>query len=139
MSRSRGPRQPEVIKAGTFKPFHAVLGPVVEREKIEARIARVVATYKPFASRMGAVAADRMQLPPTATAPVDMLLYCPACLDQHIDAPKGDWTNPPHKTRQCQNPKCRHLWRPSDYPTNGVSKIKTSGQEGPDSCNPSAM
>lgn len=64
---------------------------------------------------------------PAVAQPVDMVLYCPKCHTQHIDAPepaRGDWpkgwTNPPHKSHLCQNKACGHIWRPSDTPTNGV-------------------
>lgn len=65
-------------------------------------------------------------------APIDMLLFCPACGEQHIDAPDErtpDWTNPPHKSHLCHNPKCRHIWRPCDRPTNGVAAIVTAGEK----------
>lgn len=60
-------------------------------------------------------------------APVDMVLYCPKCGTQHIDAPEHHadespecaWTNRPHKTHLCA--QCGHKWRPSDTPTNGVA------------------
>jgi hypothetical protein len=68
-------------------------------------------------------------------APVDMVLYCPKCGLQHIDAPDTEkdanpvpcggvemdteWTNPPHKSHLCHG--CGHIWRPSDTPTNGVA------------------
>jgi hypothetical protein len=71
---------------------------------------------------------------------VDMVLYCPKCGFQHIDAPEIDildiqlvnagmpdadrsWTNPPHKSHLCH--KCNHIWRPSDNPTNGVERTKS--------------
>src|SRR5262249_48664869 len=58
--------------------------------------------------------------------PIDMVLYCPKCNTQHIDAPERDlamdfavvagftelspgyrpWTNPPHKSHLCQNKAC---------------------------------
>lgn len=68
--------------------------------------------------------------------PVDMLLYCPQCGNQHIDAPNlaldPPWKNPPHKSHECQF--CLDVdgkpfvWRPSDRYTNGVKKIKTKGK-----------
>jgi hypothetical protein len=88
-----------------------------------------------------------------AQAPVDMVLHCPKCHTQHIDAPeepsKNDgvgyteenglrmpikpapvvtpmWTNPPHKSHLCHG--CGHIWRPSDTPTNGV-KATASGKD----------
>ena len=74
--------------------------------------------------------------------PVDMVLYCPKCGTQHIDAPEpsmltedaamygGDWPsrwkNPPHKSHLCH--VCAHIWRPSDTPTNGVART-ASGKD----------
>ena len=74
--------------------------------------------------------------------PIDMVLYCPKCHEQHIDAPEpsitagdaamfgGDWpdrwTNPPHRSHLCHG--CGHVWRPADVPTNGVAAIKTKGK-----------
>lgn len=61
-------------------------------------------------------------------APIDMLLFCPRCELQHIDAPDErtpGWTNPPHKSHLCHG--CGHIWRPCDRPTNGVEKIETHG------------
>jgi hypothetical protein len=74
------------------------------------------------------------EAPQPATAPIDMLLWCPQCGEQHIDAPDErapDWTNPPHKSHLCHG--CSHIWRPADVPTNGVQSIKTKGQK---DCNP---
>ncbi|MCI0393270.1 MAG: helix-turn-helix domain-containing protein [Acidobacteria bacterium] len=64
---------------------------------------------------------------------IDMILYCPNCHEQHIDAPDPaqGWTNPPHKSHQCHN--CTDdagnpfVWRPADVHTNGVRQIKTRG------------
>lgn len=83
-------------------------------------------------------------------APIDMLLYCPNCGTQHIDAPETDeqynerlfesswwelggdkperWTNPPHRSHLCANPACKCVWRPADHATNGVAAIKTEGK-----------
>lgn len=74
--------------------------------------------------------------------PIDMILHCPACGEQHIDAedhceecPGGScmcvkqaerWTNPPHRSHLCHG--CGHIWRPADVPTNGVAEIKTKGK-----------
>ena len=70
-------------------------------------------------------------------SPIDMVLYCPACGMQHIDAPerawdapahaRGEfWTNPPHRSHLCHD--CGHIWRPADVPTNGVAAVKTKGK-----------
>lgn len=78
---------------------------------------------------------------------IDLILFCPACDHQHIDAPDTDeqythrlfesawwelggekperWTNPPHRSHLCR--KCGHVWRPSDSFTNGVARIATEG------------
>jgi hypothetical protein len=52
--------------------------------------------------------------------PTKKVLYCPSCKAQHIDAPDpaNGWLNPPHRTHLCH--ACGHLWRPYDYPTEGV-------------------
>jgi hypothetical protein len=52
--------------------------------------------------------------------PIPMVLHCPACGWQHIDEPKGDWTNPPHRSHLCAG--CGHIWRPFDFPTVGVAE-----------------
>lgn len=75
-----------------------------------------------------------------AQAPIDMILYCPNCGEQHIDAPEhpngpsqfsrvGDpvWTNRPHRSHLCH--QCGIIWRPADVPTNGVADIKTKGKD----------
>jgi len=76
----------------------------------------------------------RTDAPPVT--PIDMILYCPACGTQHIDAPENTltapceddvWTNPPHRSHLCAS--CGHIWRPADVPTNGVSAIATRGKD----------
>jgi hypothetical protein len=74
-------------------------------------------------------APHNVRLIPVEPGPVPMLLFCPRCMLQHIDAPnpgKG-WTNPPHRTHECQD--CGHLWRPCDLPTTGVLVLKTRSPE----------
>lgn len=58
--------------------------------------------------------------------PIDMILFCPLCYYQHVDEPKGEWKNPPHRSHSCK--QCGWVWRPADVPTNGVKEIKTQGQ-----------
>jgi hypothetical protein len=58
--------------------------------------------------------------------PIDMILQCPACLQQHIDEPGPGWDNPPHRSHKCHH--CGFIWRPADVPTNGVAAIKTRGK-----------
>lgn len=87
------------------------------------------------------------------TIPIDILLFCPNCGEQHVDEAKPDvceacggvkddfpktegmliclcstftaWLNPPHKSHCCV--ACNHVWRPADVPTNGALTLKTSG------------
>lgn len=74
-------------------------------------------------------------VPARGDAPIDMVLHCPNCGLQHIDAPDEPgsamaglpvWTNPPHRSHKCHG--CGHIWRPADVPTNGVSAVKTKGK-----------
>jgi predicted RNA-binding Zn-ribbon protein involved in translation (DUF1610 family) len=85
-------------------------------------------------------------------APINMVLHCPNCGEQHIDAPSPDipgsvmrdgkwvdvpcvikandpnaWTNPPHRSHLCD--ACGHIWRPADVATNGVAEINTKGKK----------
>lgn len=66
-------------------------------------------------------------------APIDMVLHCPACGLQHVDAPDAWrpgsdplWDNPPHRSHLCHG--CGHIWRPADVPTNGMEAVKTRGK-----------
>lgn len=72
--------------------------------------------------------------PAPETKPIDMVLHCPKCGRQHIDAPEEHWNrqflysweNPPHRSHLCHG--CGHIWRPADVPTNGVQAVKTKGK-----------
>jgi hypothetical protein len=82
--------------------------------------------------------------------PIDIVVFCPACDTQHIDAedrcaecPGGScmcvkmaerWTNPPHRSHLCAF--CGHVWRPADVPTNGVATVKTRGERDSDLMDP---
>ena len=59
---------------------------------------------------------------------IDIILFCPKCLMQHVDEATAVWSNPPHRSHLCQNLTCGHIWRPSDMFTNGVKDIKTFGK-----------
>lgn len=74
-------------------------------------------------------------------APIKMVLHCPACGMQHIDAPEYEgvnhddgsasmWDNTPHRSHLCAG--CGHIWRPADVATEGVASIQTRGKA--DSC-----
>lgn len=83
--------------------------------------------------------------------PIDAILFCPNCCEQHVDEAKPDicqecgwhkldhvadndgacrsftaWLNPPHKSHRCNF--CNHVWRPADAPTNGVLALATKGE-----------
>ena len=100
-----------------------------------AEVARVLKDEAQYASHPRAKDAmmKAAALLQADAAPIDMVLYCPKCHTQHIDAPepgklisggpsagrvRQGWTNPPHKSHLCHG--CGHIWRPSDTPTNGV-------------------
>lgn len=55
--------------------------------------------------------------------PVPMVLHCPCCGTQHIDAPNPEigWTDPPHKSHLCL--KCGIVWRPAGIYTRGIKYI----------------
>lgn len=67
--------------------------------------------------------------------PIPMILYCPACGTQHVDAAESPgedgmmpvWENPPHRTHKCG--VCEMTWRPADVPTIGVAQLKTRGTD----------
>jgi hypothetical protein len=73
---------------------------------------------------------EKWQAPPEK--PIDMVLFCPHCGTQHIDAPElggvisTGWDNPPHRSHLCH--KCHRIWRPADVATNGVADTKTHGK-----------
>jgi hypothetical protein len=91
---------------------------------------------------------ERLKSHAPVAHPIDMVLHCPACGLQHVDAPMTDsqyterlhesswwecggdkpgrWTNPPHRSHLCHG--CGHIWRPADVPTNGVQAVKTKGK-----------
>ncbi|WP_186191011.1 hypothetical protein [Burkholderia gladioli] len=75
----------------------------------------------------------------SSAAPIPMLLFCPRCGTQHIDAEEWAddphdieqgrmrvWSNPPHRSHLCH--KCGCIWRPADVATVGVEAIETSGK-----------
>lgn len=81
--------------------------------------------------------------PATVAQPVDMVLHCPKCGLQHVDAPESNdrylalsdppsawsmppWKNEAHRSHLCHG--CGHIWRPADVPTNGVQAVKTAGK-----------
>jgi hypothetical protein len=61
-------------------------------------------------------------------APIPMVLLCPECSAQHIDAPEPSfsWSNPPHRSHKCR--RCGCIWRPADVATTGVAALTTRGK-----------
>lgn len=66
----------------------------------------------------------------SAARPIPMVLHCPDCGEQHVDAPDPaiGWDNPPHKTHLCL--ECGALWRPADVPTEGVKELRRAPKAG---------
>lgn len=88
---------------------------------------------------------------PRIPEPIPMILFCPSCGMQHLDAAEphklecnvmaplapggpiirsiicdcGRWANPPHRSHLCAG--CSKVWRPADVPTIGVADISTRG------------
>lgn len=88
---------------------------------------RLIMETKLFLARYDAVTklnVDRIL--GNAAKPIPMILFCPACRCQHIDAPEENWTNPPHRSHLCKF--CGWVWRPADVFTTGVAEIKTRGK-----------
>lgn len=79
----------------------------------------------------------QLRAPIAQREPIPMILHCPKCGLQHIDARENTdqplyadeptpWDNPPHKSHLCHG--CGFIWRPCDLPTNGVATIATKGK-----------
>lgn len=92
----------------------------------------------PWAEALDAFSEDGAPTPVAVTPePIDMVLHCPDCGQQHIDSSEQSvehdfgavefpaWDNPPHRSHLCHY--CGCIWRPADVPTNGVKTIKTKG------------
>lgn len=58
--------------------------------------------------------------------PIDMIIFCPRCGMQHVDEVTPEWSNPPHRSHECQS--CRWIFRVADVPTSGVREIQTSSE-----------
>ena len=63
--------------------------------------------------------------------PIDVLLFCPSCKGQHVDAPEpeNDWTNPPHRKHLCH--VCGNIWKAAEVPTNGVAILNREQEKQP--------
>lgn len=74
------------------------------------------------------IARAALGAPEGQSPPIPMVLHCPKCGLQHVDAPEPEvgWTNPPHKSHLCHG--CRTVWRPAAVPTNGVLSVEPRGE-----------
>jgi hypothetical protein len=85
--------------------------------------------YVSSATRETMIATVRDWLQHQGDPPIPMVLHCPSCSAQHVDAPEPEtgWTNPPHRSHLCG--VCGCVWRPSDLRTVGVEAISSSGKD----------
>lgn len=76
---------------------------------------------------MDQFADEQFEINGESTEVIAMLLFCPKCGTQHVDAPEPEngWTNPPHKSHLCH--ACQTVWRPARQFTNGVASIRSRG------------
>jgi NTP pyrophosphatase (non-canonical NTP hydrolase) len=86
----------------------------------EAAAAPLLAANTRLTGELGAVLSSH-------AVAVPMLLFCPRCAEQHVDAPQPEkgWENPPHRSHLCG--ACGHVWRPADVATTGVQVLDTAG------------
>lgn len=100
-----------------------------------AQVIRTHGTIPPVSLEM--IADELSQAGQMMRDPIPMILFCPTCGMQHIDAPETDatvysdghessWDNPPHRSHLCH--ACGCIWRPADVPTTGIAKIETRGK-----------
>jgi len=75
-----------------------------------------------------AISSQRALSAPEEAAAIPMVLHCPRCRAQHVDAPDLSigWTNPPHRSHLCG--LCGCVWRPADVPTTGVAATASRGK-----------
>lgn len=76
---------------------------------------------------LGTVCVHCLMVSQVISKPLDMVIHCPRCGEQHIDEPNAEigWDNPPHKSHLCLS--CDIIWRVADVPTNGVAATRTMG------------
>ncbi|PNE59848.1 hypothetical protein A8H39_01495 [Paraburkholderia fungorum] len=124
--------------AGTLsREFHALIDVAAQRALTAAEVSKAGGVVRAYVM-LGRPAAD------ADARPIPMLLFCPKCGAQHVDAPEHnadphstreadesvesnvqEWTNPPHRSHLCH--ACGTVWRPADVATTGVSNIDTHG------------
>lgn len=107
------------------------LGALRELEHADGRIGGLgePAKFRPvdYVDILAVEAADNIRT--RSGYPIPMVLHCPACGAQHIDAPSPGWDNPPHTSHKCvADGGCGCIWRPCDLPTVGVERVATAGK-----------
>ena len=71
---------------------------------------------QPFRATITKLEARIAELTTQLREQTEMLLWCPACGERHID--EGEFATKVHHTHACQH--CGMVWRPSLHPTVGV-------------------
>ena len=137
--------------AAEITAFESAYEAAINAGEVHARACRIAGLRAALNIRAAAPA-------PPAQEPIPMILHCPACGTQHIDAadefrPVGECTCRGEDQCECcaaneqlyrewlsegpwTNPPhrshlchgCGHIWRPADAPTTGVEKIATRGK-----------
>lgn len=143
------PAEPEVVGEGlTDEQIRAIVATVIRDRRMFVNLSRELTPIEIGQVREIAVAAGR-EVARAALAqasapsvqvvePIPMLLHCPQCGAQHVDAPEdadcdgevvhsAGWGNPPHRSHLCHH--CGCIWRPADVPTTGVKAIATKGKD----------
>ena len=59
---------------------------------------------------------------------IPMLLFCPACNEQHVD--RGERSTKPHRTHLCE--RCGGLFKPANICTVGVESLEDEPESAPD-------
>src|SRR6185312_2507690 len=81
---------------------HLHVRPTIEgvEHKPDCAVASIRDSRKAFAASFDAVNRE----------PIPMVLHCPSCGAQHIDAPEPEngWDNPPHRSHSCHT--CKTVW-----------------------------
>ena len=85
-------------------------------DALRAKLDEVRAECEQIRNDADSLNSEYLRLAVKATAPIPMILTCPACRRRHIDV--GKFATHPHHTHACQ--KCGLSWRPAVVATVGV-------------------
>jgi hypothetical protein len=120
--------------AAQFAP-PAAIGGRPEFDRAAVHLERITATLRESGRLVDEEGEDTNEIAAAAwllrraSAPINMILHCPYCKLQHVDAPEpeNNWPNKPHRSHKCK--ACGTIWRPADVATNGVDAIATKGTD----------